>query len=304
MRDVQHLLAQRFGQVSVTPRTKGAFGVYHAGRSLPDLDLLCESFETATRFRPMGDVSFAALTVPIIGRAEVREIGGEAQAGPGEILATDHQIRSVDWSAGGQFLTLRISQSALRDLAARMLDRSVAEHVRFAATVPLSSDLVWIQQLSILSGVLGQSETGPSRDRLVHECQRALLTTLLLSHENSLTAELHKPQAPAAPLHVRKAIRLIEEHFSDAITLEDLVTAAGVSASALNSGFKAAHGQPPMAYLRDFRLARARDALIGDKNQSVSAIALDAGFSHLGRFAASYRRRYGETPQQTHRYRT
>jgi AraC-like DNA-binding protein len=52
--------------------------------------------------------------------------------------------------------------------------------------------------------------------------------------------------------------------------------------------------------LRDARLAEARRALQqAGSGQSITDIAMSWGFSHLGRFAIAYRRRFGETPRAT-----
>jgi AraC-like DNA-binding protein len=50
--------------------------------------------------------------------------------------------------------------------------------------------------------------------------------------------------------------------------------------------------------LTAIRLERARDALHTEA-MSVSGIAIKWGFTNVGRFAALYRRRYGETPTET-----
>lgn len=41
------------------------------------------------------------------------------------------------------------------------------------------------------------------------------------------------------------------------------------------------------------------DLLGARAGSSVTSIALDWGFDHLGRFAASYKKRFGETPRET-----
>ncbi len=59
-----------------------------------------------------------------------------------------------------------------------------------------------------------------------------------------------------------------------------------------------------MTYLREIRLGRTHDELRSrdPADVSVAEIAHRYGFLHLGRFAALYRHRYGESPSQTLRY--
>lgn len=55
-----------------------------------------------------------------------------------------------------------------------------------------------------------------------------------------------------------------------------------------------------MMLLRRVRLAQARaDLEAPGHNTSVTTVAYDCGFSHLGRFAREYARRYGESPSET-----
>jgi transcriptional regulator GlxA family with amidase domain len=55
-----------------------------------------------------------------------------------------------------------------------------------------------------------------------------------------------------------------------------------------------------MRYLRNVRLARVREALTrADRSGSVTEIAVEWGFAHLGRFAAEYRAHFGESPADT-----
>jgi transcriptional regulator GlxA family with amidase domain len=53
-----------------------------------------------------------------------------------------------------------------------------------------------------------------------------------------------------------------------------------------------------MTYVRNLRLERVRAALLTSA-ETTGMIALDAGFTHLGRFAAAYRERFGELPSST-----
>jgi transcriptional regulator GlxA family with amidase domain len=70
---------------------------------------------------------------------------------------------------------------------------------------------------------------------------------------------------------------------------------------ALQAGFQLYVGMSPTTYLRQVRLDRAHDQLRqADPDQTtVAAVAHRWGFTHLGRFAGSYRARYGVSPSQT-----
>ena len=59
-------------------------------------------------------------------------------------------------------------------------------------------------------------------------------------------------------------------------------------------------GTTPLGWARRVRLARARHALLHPgPEDTVTAVALSNGFAQLGRFAAEYRRAFGELPSRT-----
>jgi transcriptional regulator GlxA family with amidase domain len=56
----------------------------------------------------------------------------------------------------------------------------------------------------------------------------------------------------------------------------------------------------PMQYLRNSRFGKVRAALLrADPEESVTEIAMNWGFTHMGRFAVEYRQRFGESPSES-----
>lgn len=74
-----------------------------------------------------------------------------------------------------------------------------------------------------------------------------------------------------------------------------------MSPRTLQHAFKANLGVSPQRYILSRKLALARyDLLRGDEDElTVTAIAHEHGFTHLGRFAAAYRTFFGESPSTT-----
>ncbi len=55
-----------------------------------------------------------------------------------------------------------------------------------------------------------------------------------------------------------------------------------------------------MEFLKRVRMRLARQQLLqAGPGRSVTFIALECGFAHLGRFAAEYKRYFGESPSDT-----
>lgn len=135
-----------------------------------------------------------------------------------------------------------------------------------------------------------------ARDRIAS----ALVSTLLVSMPHNRQRALEAAAASIAPFFVRRAERFIAENARQAIDLEDLADVAGVSARALQMGFRRFRNTTPMAYLRAVRLELARIELArASRSGAVASIAHLCGFEHLGRFAADYKARFNESPSQT-----
>jgi AraC-like DNA-binding protein/tetratricopeptide (TPR) repeat protein len=102
------------------------------------------------------------------------------------------------------------------------------------------------------------------------------------------------------PRGVKRALAAVRTDVGREWSLADLAAIAGVSPRTLQRQFKVFLGETPGATLRDIRFEYARRELLqGLSSTKVAGVALDSGFTHLGRFSTEYRRRYGETPSQT-----
>lgn len=102
----------------------------------------------------------------------------------------------------------------------------------------------------------------------------------------------------------RRAAELVEawirQHAAQPITLGQLASVAGVSARTLQKASLVRWGQTPLELVAARRLELVREGLSSQPGSlSVTEAAVRAGFTHLGRFAALYRRVYGESPSDT-----
>lgn len=117
----------------------------------------------------------------------------------------------------------------------------------------------------------------------------------------------------AAPPHValfgtqeearlEAAIGYIEQHMDEAISLETISRAAGVSTSVLQRLFRARYETGVYDYIRGRKLARAYDALAG-KHVSVAQAAYLAGYTSPANFSTAFKRQYGTSPSAISRGR-
>jgi transcriptional regulator GlxA family with amidase domain len=95
-----------------------------------------------------------------------------------------------------------------------------------------------------------------------------------------------------------RAVRAYGEHYREPVTVADVAAGVGLSVRQLQEVVRSRFGQTPMQMLRDVRLERARELLSSGIAPTVAAAAMDVGCLHLGRFAAAYRARFGESPSR------
>ena len=99
---------------------------------------------------------------------------------------------------------------------------------------------------------------------------------------------------------ISRALHLLEQEFSDALTLDQLAAAAAMSKYHFLRSFRRIVGMTPHRYLLGLRLRHAAVRL-AQSSARVSAIAFDTGFGDLSTFNARFRRHFGASPS---RYRT
>jgi AraC-like DNA-binding protein len=110
--------------------------------------------------------------------------------------------------------------------------------------------------------------------------------------------------ARSRALHIcRMARGFVEERFAEhkVPTIVDICVSIGVSERTLQYAFHEHVGMSPLAYLRRCRLNRVRSALLAAdaKSTTVTQVAMQFGFLHLGRFAGDYKQVFEEAPMAT-----
>ena len=87
---------------------------------------------------------------------------------------------------------------------------------------------------------------------------------------------------------------MIAEHCAEALTLEEMARAAGMSRYHLVRLFRASVGMTPHAWQLDLRIQRARSLL--DQGMALADIALQLGFADQSHFQRAFKQRVAATP--------
>jgi AraC family carnitine catabolism transcriptional activator len=97
-----------------------------------------------------------------------------------------------------------------------------------------------------------------------------------------------------------KAIRVMEEHVEDKLTLKDVARMAEISDRQLERLFHQQLQMTPVGFYRQLRLERAH-RLLAYSRLTVRDVALATGFSTLAEFSRAFKSRYGRPPSHARR---
>jgi AraC-like DNA-binding protein len=97
--------------------------------------------------------------------------------------------------------------------------------------------------------------------------------------------------------HLLRAKDLADHRYTEALEVEDMARAAGLSRAHFSREFKGAFGVSPHAYLLTRRLERAA-ALLCTTDHTIVEICLEVGLQSVGSFTTSFKRAYGKTPAE------
>lgn len=125
-------------------------------------------------------------------------------------------------------------------------------------------------------------------------------TILWMADASSRTSARQLTNGATAAIALQ-AQTYIEERYRRVIRLADLCAFTGVSARTLQRCFASYFQVSPTDYIKARRLNAARRDLVAadPSSHSITTIAMENGFSHLGRFSVYYREHFGESPSET-----
>ncbi|HWD01177.1 MAG TPA: AraC family transcriptional regulator [Amycolatopsis sp.] len=226
---------------------------------------------------------------PVAGSARFTYGRDTADVSPGRpaIVGPYREFRFDIDSAFDQ-LILRMDRCWVETTARRI--RGSAGRVDLSLSLPEPPPFLYRLLESVVSlptlGTSGRPEVGRQLAELVIES--FLLAQLPAEHEPA-----HVPS-----VLVRKAMDYLLDHLAEPVSLTGVAAHCGVGLRTLQAGFRRDLDTTPSRWLRDRRLDRAHRLLTaGDPARTtVTAVAAECGFFHLGEFATHFRARFGVTP--------
>jgi AraC-like DNA-binding protein len=275
------------------------------GFDLPNMFLHHLRFATGVALESSRSDGHYVICLPLSGRAEASAGGTSIACNPHSAVifcrpATPASM--VRTEAPMAALNLTISQGAVMRQLAALLGEPVDTAPEFASTLDLTQghggNLARYLLLALRD--FRQADQPPWTPIMIGGFEDFIISKLLVSHPHSYSSALRKAEKPIAPRDVRRAMDYMEARLGAAITIADVAGASGIAGRTLFKHFRDFHGMSPMQHLRNSRFDKVREALVrADPEQSVTEIAMNWGFTHMGRFAVEYRQRFGESPSES-----
>jgi AraC-like DNA-binding protein len=207
----------------------------------------------------------------------------------------------IDYDFEYEQLILRIDRTSLMKKLVALTGATPAQPLKFDPVQDFKDEAAASLRRIFLFfvGELDRATSSFSRVALA-EIEQVLMVSFLCGNRHNYSHLLEAPQRDIAPWQVRRVEEYIEANWEQPITVEALTIAVGTTARTIFHSFKQYRGHSPMAFLRQKRLAHAKDMLnCPNANTSVADVAFACGFSNLGHFAKTYCERFGELPSQT-----
>lgn len=244
---------------------------------------------------------FYLIQLPISGQESIHCGSQSVQSDPntGTIISPALEFR-MRHECNAEKLFIRVERAALEHQYLQYHGRVPCGPLNFQPAIPFNVQAT--QSLRrLFEWQLSEASEGTLFDQplVAAQFEEALMLSLLSTLPHNQTQPSSRELA-VAPGFVRRAEAYIEHNAHLPLTAGDIADHAGISIRSLFAGFRKYRNTSPMQHLKDVRLEGVRSQLTHPTHDTtVTQVALDWGFSHLGLFASAYEQRFGELPSAT-----
>lgn len=273
-------------------------------RRLLNIAIAAITYTGEVKVEPGECESFFPVMALLSGRGTFHSGAETLQALPGLIpVGSPTAHLRMRLAAETNLVIARIERTSLELRLSELLDRSLPWPIRFSLAMDTSTPWGrgWYESFRLCTLQLDSEGPAWAGTLAARGLEAWLMEMLLFAQRSNYTDMLAGNALPVPNRTVGTAMDIIQAHPEQEHSVGSLARAAGVSARALQEGFRRYAGKPPLTYLRGVRLQRAHDALrvALPGATTVGEIASHWGFPHMGRFAGWYRKQFGESPSQT-----
>ena len=300
----REVLSSMFTDISLEPdRGNAPFKSEVNGLELSKVSITHLRFRNDCVAGPVVPLDFHTLQLSQSGSCTF-DIGNQVVPGDsrrGVMLSAGQKVK-VHHIDDNDILCLIVKDEVMRDIISAWIGHSNFPALRFRPRFdpeqPRPASLIAflntvVNELNRPGGLL---EVPAATASLEH----TLITSLLTGLEHNLEGLLRQPPALAGNSQIRQVEEYLEAHATQPIDMQSIAKEIGHSVSSIYQTFRKHRGYTPMEFLKRVRMRIARQHLLqAYPGSSVTSIALNCGFSHLGRFAVEYKRYFGESPSKT-----
>jgi AraC family transcriptional regulator len=184
-------------------------------------------------------------------------------------------------------LKLRLLRAIAEESGADETQLTIAN--RFQARDPQIEHIAW--------ALKAEMEGGYTSGQLYTDALATALATRVVRHHSSLAHPVRVARAAIPARKLKAVLAYIEDHLDRDLSLHEIASVGGVSASHFKALFRKSMGVPPHQYLIRRRVERAATQLRAG-NLPIGQVALENGFCHQSHLALHTRRILGVTPQE------
>lgn len=270
-------------------------------RKLAELDLCRISYGGSVRVTSPALETIYHLQVLLHGNCLWRGPQREHHLVPGELLLInpDDPV-DLTYSQDCEKFILKVPTRLLESICDEQRWQRPSGGVRFLRNHYRLDELDGF--VNLLGMVCHEAEVSDSLPRVQgHYSQIVASKLLTLMSTNVQRGNLGAPGAS-----LERILDYIERNLKLELPAQALAEQACMSLRSLYALFDRHLGTTPKQYVRQRKLQRLHECLADPSCsvRSVTELAMDYGFMHLGRFAESYRQQFAELPSETFRRRT
>ena len=293
---VSDYVNQHVGQhcIGLSRTTRPQASLNH--RKFAELDLCRISYGGSVRVTSPALESIFHLQVLLNGNCLWRGPKREHHLLPGELLVInpDDPV-DLTYSQDCEKFILKLPVKLLEEVCDEQRWRRPAGGVRFMRNHYRLDELEGF--LGLLGMVCQESEASDPVLKVQEHYTQIIGSKLLTLMQTNISRE----NLASASVSLERILDYIERNLKHELNAQDLAVQARMSQRSLYTLFERQLGVTPLHYIRQRKLERIH-ACLSDAScmvRSLTELALDYGFLHLGRFSESYRLQFGELPSST-----
>ncbi len=215
----------------------------------------------------------------------------------------------IDVHLGGPdnyYVMLRLQPGVLQAIFHETYNLSTVGPLRFPRIIPIdngSGRTIDTLMRSIISEMSDEKSLF-SQGITSRRTEELFLMALLHNTENFSGSERRFIPLRNASQTIRKSVRFIERNLQSEIGVSRLADEVGVSTRQLQSEFAKHFQMGPVSWIKKLRLHKTRHDIESQscRNDSITKIAANWGFTNPSNFASLYRKEFGELPSETRKH--